>query len=241
MHKFRIKKRKRATVIPQLNYNEILIQEVVFYQNLDSPAKKRFEKAITDFINRVHIEWIGAEANVTDKVLVAASAVIPIFALGDWHYPNLTNVIIYPDTFNNDFEFENGSRTILGMVGSGYMNGQMILSQRSLRAGFSQNAHSNTGIHEFVHLLDKSDGATDGIPTLLLDKPYIIPWIDLMHKEIQKINHGDSEINPYGATNESEFFAVVAEYFFSQPDKLKLNHPELYSLLEKVFQQNPKT
>lgn len=35
-----------------------------------------------------------------------------------------------------------------------------------------------------------------------------------MQREIKAIRAGKSEINPYAATNEAEFFAVVTEYFF---------------------------
>jgi len=44
-----------------------------------------------------------------------------------------------------------------------------------------------------------------------------------------------SDINPYGATNEAEFFAVVSEYFFERPKLLKEKHPELYNLLAEIF------
>lgn len=238
----RLYSKKRKAKISRLptNFKDLLSKEVPYYQNLKESDKERFEESINNFINRVTIEWVGIEANDKDKVLIAASAVIPIFGFGEWQYPNLTNVILYPDTFNDEFKFEGGSRNILGMVGGGYMNGQMLLSQKSLRTGFSTlSSHNNTGIHEFVHLLDKSDGATDGIPSLLLEKPYILPWIDLMHQEILNVSHGKSDINPYGATNESEFLAVVSEYFFSQPGLLKKKHPELYTLLEKIFKQTP--
>jgi Mlc titration factor MtfA (ptsG expression regulator) len=50
-------------------------------------------------------------------VFIAASAVIPIFGFPEWRYQNLTNVILYPDTFDGEFQFEGGSRNILGMVG----------------------------------------------------------------------------------------------------------------------------
>jgi Mlc titration factor MtfA (ptsG expression regulator) len=44
-----------------------------------------------------------------------------------------------------------------------------------------------------------------------------------------------SDINPYGGTNQAEFLAVAAEYFFERPDLLKTKHPELYTMLEKMF------
>mgnify|MGYP003870227291 CR=1 FL=1 len=65
------------------------------------------------------------------------------------------------------------------------------------------------------------------------------PTLNLIQEEIKKISTNHSDINPYGATNEGEFFAVVSEYFFERPDLLESKHPELYKLLVKVFQQQP--
>jgi MtfA peptidase len=174
-----------------------------------------------------------------DRVLVAASAIIPIFGFSEWKYRNLTNVILYPDTFNGEFQYEGADRNILGMVGSGYMNGQMILSQSSLRKGFANPSDKhNTAIHEFVHLLDKSDGAVDGLPENLLQHSYSLPWLRMMQQEIRRIKEGKSDIDPYGATSETEFLAVVAEYFFEQPTLLATKHPELFDMLTRIFHQN---
>ena len=61
-----------------------------------------------------------------------------------------------------------------------------------------------------------------------------------MHHEIATIRAGQSEINGCAGTHEAEYFAVVTEYFFERPEKLQEHHPELYDLLQKAFQQNPK-
>jgi Mlc titration factor MtfA (ptsG expression regulator) len=148
-------------------------------------------------------------------------------------------VILYPDTFDSEFQFEGENRNILGMVGSGYMNGQMILSRAALTKGFSKSAgKENTAIHEFVHLLDKSDGATDGVPENLFAHEYVMPWLKMIHQEIHKIEAGRSDINPYAITNEAEFLAVVSEYFFQKPTELKHKHPELYEMLSTMFSQD---
>ena len=80
-----------------------------------------------------------------------------------------------------------------------------------------------------------TDGDIDGIPEWLLGKKYVLPWLHLMHREIIKIHENDSDINPYGATSQAEFFAVASEYFFEQPEMLKENHPELFFLLDRIF------
>ena len=103
----------------------------------------------------------------------------------------------------------------------------------------NQHSKDHVGIHEFVHLLDKADGATDGVPEVLMQSQYTIPWLKMMHQHIQAIKEDDSDINAYGATNEAEFLSVVSEYFFTQPQQLEKKHPELYQLLEKVFRQDP--
>jgi hypothetical protein len=44
-----------------------------------------------------------------------------------------------------------------------------------------------------------------------------------------------SDIDLYGATNTTEFFAVVSEYFFKQPQLLQANHPDLFEMLERIY------
>ena len=217
----------------------ILNQEVSFYNSLSQEEKKRFEYKVQEFLLNCRITGIETSVDTTDKILVASSAVIPIFEFNDWKYSNIHEVLLYPSMFNEEFDTKGSERAILGMVGSGYMEGKMILSQQALKHGFkNESDKKNTAIHEFVHLIDKTDGSIDGIPSLLLEKQYAIPWIDLINKKIEEIYEGESDINPYGGTNRAEFFSVVSEYFFERPKLLAHNHPDLYKLLESVFKQD---
>lgn len=221
------------------NWRIILLNKVTFYNALTAEEKTRFEFKVQEFLLNVRITGIDTAVNITDEILVASSAVIPIFEFNDWKYSNIHEVLIYPSMFNEKFDTEGDGRSILGMVGTGYMEGKMILSKTALRNGFkNESDKKNTAIHEFVHLIDKNDGKIDGIPSLLLEKQYAIPWIDLINQKIDEIYEGNSDINPYGGTNRSEFFAVISEYFFERPKLLEQKHPELYKLLEKVFQHD---
>jgi len=56
-------------------------------------------------------------------------------------------------------------------------------------------------------------------------------------KKIDDIYEGKSDINPYGATENTEFFSVISEYFFERPKLLQQKHPELYIILEGIFDQ----
>ncbi|CAL1519278.1 M90 family metallopeptidase [Chitinophaga sp. MM2321] len=233
-------RRKLKKVSVPEDYRNLLQTHVRYYQQLTETDKLRFEDKVQRFLKRTHIEGIGTAVEPLDRVLVAASAIIPIFGFKDWEYFNLTNVILYPDTFDESYQFEGNRRNILGMVGSGPLNGQMILSRSALRDGFSNiTDKSNTAIHEFVHLLDKTDGAIDGLPTKLLEHSYSIPWMKLVHQTIHDMSEGRTDINPYGAINEGEFFAVISEYFFERPDLLAEQHPDLYAMLTRIFQQDP--
>ena len=234
-------KKKKPKIDPLTETDRKILDDYVnYYHNLDSTDKTRFEQKVAEFFSTVRIEPVGLEMTTLDELLIASSAVIPIFGFNDWQYKNLSTVLLYPDTFDKDFQFEGGERQIMGMVGSGYMNGQMILSRSALRHGFSKSAgKENTAIHEFVHLLDKSDGATDGVPENLMAHEYTLPWIKMMHEEMERIEDNKSDINPYAITNQAEFFAVVSEYFFEKPELLKDKHPDLYHQLTRIFAQQP--
>jgi MtfA peptidase len=234
--KFLQKKKVKITEpVPPL-LKTILQDQVPFYQKLNESRQAEFEERAAHFLRQVKITGVKTVVEDLDRVLIAASAIIPIFNFRGWEYPNLNEVLLYPDSFDHEFEQQGEDRNILGMVGSGALNHVMILSQFELRQAFlNETGKNNTAIHEFVHLVDKTDGEIDGIPESLLHKQYIKPWLQLMQVKIKEIIDDRSDINPYGATSEAEFFAVVSEYFFERPELLKDKHPELYELLLKIF------
>ncbi|WP_276167336.1 zinc-dependent peptidase [Zobellia alginiliquefaciens] len=218
------------------DWRDILNQKVSFYADLSTTDKLRFEEEILYFFADVAITGVKIKINDTDRLLVASGAVIPLFGFPELRFRNINEVLLYKGSFNEDHQTEGEGRNILGKVGSGNMNRLMILSLPALRAGFENKySKSNVGIHEFVHLIDKADGAVDGIPESLMQKQYVAPWLKLMHKEIDNIRERESDINPYGATSEVEFLSVASEYFFNNPKSFQKKHPELYSLMKKIY------
>ena len=99
----------------------------------------------------------------------------------------------------------------------------------------------NVGVHEFAHLVDKTDGVIDGVPRVGLGRQAIGPWIDLVRRKMAEIKAGKSDINRYALANEAEFCAVTAGYFFERPGVIQQKHPELYAAFELVFNQNLQT
>ena len=81
-----------------------------------------------------------------------------------------------------------------------------------------------------------------------------LPTIDDEFKAIKKVyfkrvlvSHPDKGgdpavrrvIDPYGARNEAEFFAVATEAFFERPESLRNALPALYALLADFYRQDP--
>lgn len=217
------------------NIQHLLSDYVFFYAKLSSSEKTRFEQKVMNFLSYVNIEGVNTDVTDLDETLVAASAVIPIFHFKQWKYNQLNTVLLYPDTFNREEFLQEGfEKDTLGMVGTGALQRIMILSKPALHAGFRGGRH-NTGIHEFVHLIDKEDGTIDGLPESLLHKSRNAEWLTLQEQSIQDILSGNSDINFYGATNRAEFFPVAAEYFFNDPENFSRNHPRLFEMLKLIF------
>jgi Mlc titration factor MtfA (ptsG expression regulator) len=232
---FRIRRSKETVHLPE-NYKEILNDYVAFYRQLNEEQKIKFEERMQHFLSSVQITGVNAVVEDLDKILIAAAAVIPVFSFPDWQYVNLHEVLLYPGNFNEDFDQGGLYRDVTGMVGSGPMQNVMILSKWLLRQGFINETDArNTAIHEFAHLVDKMDGTMDGVPEIILERRYIPRWKELMNTTIYEMRNHGSDIDMYGATNPVEFFAVISEYFFTQPELLKTNHRELYEMLGKIY------
>ena len=235
---FRISRPKQSFVMPE-NYRGMLHDYVKFYRQLDEKDKETFEKRAEHFLTAVKITGVNAVVEDLDRLLIASGAIIPVFTITDWQYINLHEVLLYPGAFNLDFDQSGTDRHVAGMVGSGALQNVMVITKWQLRQGFINNNDThNTAIHEFAHLIDKMDGSLDGVPEIILEKKFIGRWKQLMESTIQQMKKDESDIDMYGATNSTEFFAVISEYFFEQPGLLKSNHPELYEMLEKIYKKN---
>jgi len=246
----RVSSKKKQLLQEKLNtpfqeaWREILKNKVVFYSNLGGEDKALFEKRVKRFMATKNIEGIDTQIDDNIRIMVASSAVIPTFAFPKYNYPKVHTVLIYPNSFDEDFQterFEGHKEVILGMVGNRFMNGTVILSKPDLIKAFDGLPHrENVGVHEFVHLLDKEDGIIDGIPRMLIDNHFAGPWLHEIKKEMDKIKKGHSDINPYALTSNAEFLAVVSEYFFDNPEKFKKRHTELYDFLSTIFNRDKK-
>ncbi len=236
-------RRTRVMAIPFPDVWEgILRSKVSYFNALDAEQQERFRLLTKVFLDETRITGIRTDVDETTRVLVAASAIIPVFAFDDWEYSGLGEVLIYPSSFNDDYSTDEAvPRDTLGMVGTGHLSGVMILSKPSLHTGFdiATDMH-NVGIHEFAHLIDGADGAIDGLPPGV---PVEVArsWIEWVGKELGEPADHRSHVRPYAYTNEAEYFAVLVEYFFEAPEKLKQKNPDLYKMLSTMFRQDTAT
>jgi Mlc titration factor MtfA (ptsG expression regulator) len=238
----KLKQKKKQQILDEVfpsAWEAILMEKVAFFRQLSSENKELFRKRIKVFVSETPISGVETEIDDEVKVLVACSAVIPVFYFKDWEYANLSEVIVYGKVIDS-YQLENSAQTnsIVGQVRPFQNHHVMLLSKPLLLQGFlAMNHKHNVGFHEFAHLIDEADGDIDGIPKALLPANLIKPWTELMYKEIEKIKSGKSDIDAYGITNHAEFFAVVCEYFFEDTDRFHNKHPELYQLLSSAFKR----
>jgi Mlc titration factor MtfA (ptsG expression regulator) len=221
-------------------WERILRHDVAFFNALDEREKARFREHVQIFLAEKRVTGIRTELDERTRVLAAASAIIPIFGFPEWEWDQISEILIYPTTFDEEFGIGRAEgQRVLGMVGTGAMNRMMILSEPDLHHGFRDSRdRRNVGVHEFAHLVDKSDGAIDGVPGAGLSRHTFGPWIELVRRKMAEIEAGRSDIDAYALTNEAEFFAVATEYFFERPERMRRKHPQLYAMLARVFRQD---
>ncbi len=242
----RARRRDRAAVTQPFppTWRAELERRVAFYRTLSRADRTRFETRMQLFLARTTVTGVETEVDDVTRVLVAASAVIPIWGFPDWEYPNLREVLIVPDVWtekpNAEREFTGLQGTLLGSVQQFQDDQYMRLSKTALERGFRdwQNGE-NVGLHEFAHVLDHADGQIDGAPVLALPPELRGAWTDVVQRELARVKRGAGILNSYAGTNEAEFFAVAIESFFEEPTRLAQHHPELYELLSKALQQEP--
>ena len=100
----------------------------------------------------------------------------------------------------------------------------------------------NVVLHEFAHQLDQETGEADGAPWLPRELRGV--WGSVMGAAFGRLEEAERRgvetvLDPYGASDPSEFFAVATEGFFEDPVELREEDPDLYALLRRYYRQDP--
>jgi len=196
-------------------------------------------------------EFTGANGLVVDDamaVCIAAQAVLPVLRFGLAPYAGFVGIVVHADEVVARREVMDDDGVVHAyeevLAGEAMEGGPVMLSWRDVEdAGETAEAGYNLVIHEFAHVLDMGDGVADGVPPLAgaAERRAWTAVIDPAYAHFcSAVDAGeDTLLDPYGASAVEEFFAVASETFFVSPKQLRAEHPALYGLLARYFQQDP--
>lgn len=224
-------------------------QTIPFYTQLSFDQRQRLQGHIQVFLaEKQFIGCAGLQVTEEMKITIAAIACLLLLNEQGQYFPKLRSILIYPTAYRvntrrpmDRFIVEERQETRLG---ESWSMDQVVLAwdaiQRDIR---SWNDGHNLVLHEFAHQLDQANGQAEGVPVLPSQSDYAV-WAKVMTQTYQQlcrdVEQGRSTvIDPYGAMNEAEFFAVITETFFEKPRSLLNRHPALYEQLRRYYQLDP--
>ena len=195
--------------------------------------------------------WEGCDGlTITDeiKATISAHAGFLVRGLDAYYYDHLQTILVFPQVVWREDPVPKGgvvSEGLTGRLGEALRSGPVSLVwPHVLDAGRRPDTGHNVVFHEFAHVLDWEDGFLDGTPHLdsaeLFDR-----WQQVIKREyedlVQSAKRGLSTlIDPYGATDIAEFFAVSTECFFEQPHLMSHRHDEWFGLLREFYKIDPQ-
>ncbi|MGB0712547.1 MAG: zinc-dependent peptidase [Gammaproteobacteria bacterium] len=222
---------------------------VELLEGLDDEESERLRATTGLILGRKAIH--GAQGQeVTDgiRLLIAVQAALPIMNLGlDW-YRNWSSIIVYPGEFTTRHIWTDHAGVVheqeRSLVGEATYDGPVVLSWSDSRDDLAPMAQGNIVIHEFAHKLDMLNGADiNGFPPLHRSMPpeawtqaFSAAYADL---SLRVERDAETAIDPYGAYDEGEFFAVCMETFFVDPHTLLATYPGVYAQLRGWLRQDP--
>lgn len=191
--------------------------------------------------------YSGSGFVITDAVRlrISALATLPVLGLGlDW-YDDWDSLIVYETAFFAPFEEQDE----IGLVshdreprsGEAWLQGPVILSWEDVceqsEPGF------NVVIHEVAHKLDMRNGDANGFPPLHRDMSSA-RWHEIMQSAWQSAHLAEQRgqsplIDPYALEGPGEFFSVLSELFFMQPEALQSAWPDVYEHLVLFYRLEP--
>ncbi|MCS5628476.1 MAG: zinc-dependent peptidase [Planctomycetes bacterium] len=251
MFGFRKRRRRRLRELPlSASQRAILERDVAYLRSLSSKDRRELEGLIQVFLDEKSFTGCaGLEVTEQMRLVIAAEACILLLRREvDQVYPALRSVLIYPSAYvARAPRVANGGVVIEGRqvrLGESWDRGTLVLSWDDVQQGGADlhDGH-NVVFHEFAHQLDQQAGGGPGAPDLGKRSRYVA-WARVLGKEFEALTrsvdkHRKTLIDPYGATNPAEFFAVVTECFFEKGVQLRSRHPELYAQLCEFYRRDP--
>jgi Mlc titration factor MtfA (ptsG expression regulator) len=233
-------------------WEQILRDNLLHFRLLDESQQGRLRNFIQILLAEKDWEGCGG-LTMTDeiRVVVAGLAGILTLSFDDFAFDIVQSILVYPHEFVAIDRTPVGDGSIAlveesDRLGEAHYRGPVILAwsdviEHARRPGYGENLV----FHEFAHQLDMLNGEADGVPQI--DDPTLQRrWEKVMEAEYEKLcdaadRNRKTFLDPYGATDEAEFFAVITEAFFDAPKGLLKRHAELYNVLRDYYRQDPAT
>jgi Mlc titration factor MtfA (ptsG expression regulator) len=212
--------------------------------------RKELERLVVRFVREKHFEGCGGlRLHDVHRVTIAAHAALLTLGRNSDGFPRLTTILVYP----HDYVVDEPRELADGIVvegpewHAGHTQSDLrviVVSWRDALDGIRDPADGeNVLLHELAHQLDFESGDDDGVPRHD-DAASARHFREVCHREYERHcqaveNDEETLLDPYGAENHAEFFAVATEAFFELPEDLRELHPELYEVLRDYYRQDP--
>ena len=212
----------------QLN---ILESQFDFYQSLSKKHKRQFQHRVATFISEKN--FIGRDdltVTVSMTVLIAATGCMLSFGRKNYEYGLIEHILIYPGKFYSK-------------INDAYHKGEfnpkiraLVMSWEDFEKGFRiADDNRNLGIHEFMHAMQLEAKQSKDLDSSRLSKYFKKILLRLSVPEVKEKLNNTNYFRKYGFTNQYEFLAVIAEYFFESPKEFKTNFPTIYGHTQKLL------
>lgn len=227
------------------SWEQTLRDNVFLYSRLSPAEQARLHGLIRGFLEGK--SWEGCNGlEITDEVRLTIAAQACVLLLGTIdhdHFASVRSILVYPTTFGTPRHGE-GVEDQVATLGQAWYRGPVILAwDEVLHGGRHPDGGRNVVHHEFAHQLDfQGRSLEEAVPGAAARR--VEHWAEVLHTEYEALvaatrHHQHTLLDPYGATNPREFFAVASECFFGRPGDLERTHPELYTVLREFYGQDP--
>ena len=240
-------RRRRLQKSFPTRWRSILNSQVPVYQKLPDRLRRRLEQHVQLFLaEKTFYGCNGQKIDDIVKITIAGNACLLILARNFSDLDQVSSILVYPDAYlvrevrNDGFVVSESNQIRAGEASS---HGQVVLAWSECEKGAEDpEGHHNVILHEFAHQLDYLDGTADGAPPLSGEQAKA--WQQTMSRAYEDLrntlrHHQKPWLDPYGATEPAEFFAVLTEAFFQQPRHLKNAQPAVYKALCNFFRMDP--
>lgn len=205
---------------------------IPYFRNLTEKKQEVFSRRVRHFIRSKTFETReGLELTDEMMQIIASSAIKLTFGLRRYLLDSFDKIIIFPDHFYSGFLRSEVKGETIGL-------GYILFSWKDFRAGDEiTNDKVNLGIHEFTHALSY-EAEDDNVDNYFCT--HYNEFIEFtVQEEIQHKLKDKNIIRDYGFSNEHEFFSVITEVFFENPQDLNEKSPDLYRRLAIMYNQDP--